>query len=189
MARPRKQEKIKEQLKALFDGLSKKLANVSASEVSFGGVSFEDALQEVYVALLQTGFEGLPEDCLAREAVVLARATRILMGNKRRERARQKVLDRAAPNQPVECQIERILIDDENRRILTLAWTALDGRHLERELLVLLALGVDKKDTQLLVKYLNRPASKVTKAKTRVIGLLQTIVAELHDVDSNGDTQ
>jgi hypothetical protein len=179
--------KIRQELKVLFDGLSKKLSKVTASKVCFGGVSFEDALQEVFLTLLEEGLDDLPASELQREAFVLARTARALSRNKRRERDRKKVIDREPPSEPVESELERILINDENRRIITLAWTALEGRELERALLVLLTSGVDKKDTKLLAKYLKCPVPRVTKAKARVIRLLQTIVAELRN--SNGDSK
>ena len=160
---------------------------MTASKVCFGGVSFEDALQEVFVALLEEGLGNLPAGELKREAFVLARAAQALTRSKRRERDRKKVIDREPPSEPVESDLERILINDENRRVIALAWAALEGRETERALLVLLASGVDKKDNKLLAKYLKCPVSKVIKAKVRVIALLQTIVAELRN--SDGDCQ
>jgi hypothetical protein len=184
-----KQEKIRRELKDLFDGLSKKLSRLATSQGSFGGVSFEDAVQQVCLTLWEEGADDLPEDETGREGFILARAAALLAKNKRRERGRQQALDRAAPNAPTECEMQRILINDENRRIIALAWAALEGKPLDRAVLYFLASGVDKKDTQRLAKLLKCRVQKATKIKTRVIELLQTIAMELQDVDSNGDSK
>ena len=189
MARPKRTTQNDDELTALYNGLIEKLAYTTTPQGTFGGVSFEDAIHEVIAILCEQGLEELPKSRIEREGYVLGWAVQLFVRNKRRERDHEKALILKGRNEPVESLLERILIDDEVRRIIALAWAALNGKQTERVALYVLASGVDKKDTQLLAKYLKCSVPRATKVKTRVIKLLRTIALGVQVVDSNGDSK
>jgi DNA-directed RNA polymerase specialized sigma24 family protein len=189
MSPAQKQQEHRSELAMLFDELSKSCAPLAKVEGSFGGKSFEDALQETFVRLIEEDQDTLPAEAVDRKAHILSLAAGRYIAHKRREREHGYLLARAAHNLPTESLMERLLVDDENRRIIALAWIALEGRAFDRRLLFLLASGVDYKDNQLLAVYLESPISDVVNGKKRLFRLLRIVRDGLSHPKNHGDVK
>jgi DNA-directed RNA polymerase specialized sigma24 family protein len=189
MSPARKQEARRRELAVLLDELSKSCAPLAKYEGSTGGKSFEDFLQETFITFVEQEPDGLPGQAIDRKAYVLSVATRRYVAHKRRERDHERLLSQAARNAEAEPPMERLLVNDENRRIIMLAWIALEGKAFDRRLLYLLASGVDHKDNKLLARYMECAVSEVANGKKRLFPLLRMIRDELCNVANDEDAQ